>query len=167
MSSPRVSSAIMNIFVGLGSVLYSYLLVDLSLGMVGSVVEEEIRGLEAIGKATRIAKGMKLHGFVVNLLFGLVGWGMLKCSVWFGLRLPGVGQIVSPVGLASLGWPTTGQIVVGLVVANCLCLLKMLWWMAYSVIFYEGMNRHGGAEVVDFVEDEEYTEIPNHATRVY
>ncbi|CAI0394090.1 unnamed protein product [Linum tenue] len=162
MSSLRVLSVTMYIFVGLGSVLGSYLLVDLSLGMVGSVVEQGIYGLEAIGKAARIAKGMKLHGFVVNLVFGLVGWGFMKCLALVGVRLPGAGQVVSPTGLAGLGWPTAGQIVVGLVVANCFCLLKMLWWVAYSVMFYEGMKRHG-EEVVQLDEDVEYTKVPTRS----
>ncbi|CAI0427734.1 unnamed protein product [Linum tenue] len=160
LSSLRILSITMNMFAVLGSVLYSYLLVDLSLGMVGSVVEREICGLEVIGKAARIGKGMELHGFVVNLLFGLVGWGLLKCLVWVGFRLPGVGQMASPVGLAGLGWPTSGQIFLGLVVVNLFCLLKILWWMAYCVMFYEGMKRHG-EEVVELVEDLDYTKVPS------
>ncbi|CAN1165587.1 hypothetical protein LINPERPRIM_LOCUS33814 [Linum perenne] len=157
--NPRMLSAVLFVLSLLGSILYLYIQVVLSLGLVVSVVEREIRGLEAIGKAAKIVKGMKLHGFVINLMFGVVGWVLFRCLVWAGFKMPAAGEVSTGMVLAGFGSPTAGQIVVGLVVLNGFCLIKMLWWMAYTVMFYEGMKRRG-EEVVELVEEVEYTKVP-------
>ncbi|CAN0911244.1 hypothetical protein LINGRAHAP2_LOCUS26726 [Linum grandiflorum] len=148
-------------FALLGLMLYFYVDVVLGLGVVVAVVEQEICGFEAIGKAAKISKGMRLHGFVVNFLNGMLGWGLVKfMSLVVGFWFPSVGQTFVGMGLAGFGWPTTGQLFLGLVVSSYFCGIKMLGWMSYTIMFFEGMKRHG-EEVLELVEDvDHYTKVP-------
>ncbi|CAN1228629.1 Cyclic nucleotide-gated ion channel 17 [Linum grandiflorum] len=97
---------------------------------------------------------MRLHGFVVNFLYGVLGWGLVKFMSLVA------GQSFVGMGLAGFGWPTTGQLFLGLVVSSYFCGIKMLGWMSYTIMFFEGMKRHG-EEVLELVEDvDHYTKVP-------
>ncbi|CAN1223090.1 hypothetical protein LINGRAPRIM_LOCUS723 [Linum grandiflorum] len=107
---PRVLSAAMIVLGLLGSLLYLYVQVVLSLGLVVSVVEQGICGLEAIGKAAKLAQGMQIEGFVMNLMFGVVGWVLFRCLVWAGFSVAGGGTNVRWDGFGRLWKSISGPI---------------------------------------------------------
>nr|GMD81443.1 uncharacterized protein LOC109153869 [Ipomoea batatas] len=63
-------------------IFYLYISVDWVLGLVVSVIEENLCGLEALGKAGKMVKGKKLHGFSMNITFGL-----MNLVIFQGLRI--------------------------------------------------------------------------------
>jgi hypothetical protein len=89
-----LSSAILYLCMLLALVFLTYLSVIWTLAFVLSVLEEKY-GMEALGKAAKILKGMKLKGFVLNLVFtilavvllGVINLAMSKQSIWVQVSL--------------------------------------------------------------------------------
>ncbi|XP_044464392.1 uncharacterized protein LOC123194947 [Mangifera indica] len=78
VQQPLAAKVLAVILVILASVLYIYLAVIWILAFVVSVWEKK-RGVEALGKAAQIVKGMQLTGFLLNLVFTvlfMVPYGM-------------------------------------------------------------------------------------------
>lgn len=109
----------------LALIFYVYLDILWTLATVISVLEER-HGIEALGKASQIVKGMEPHGFLLNLLFTV-----LSSTVFQGLGL--ISQKQSPVI----------TIIIGLIVLNCICLIRMCWFIAYTVFYWKCKKIHG------------------------
>ena len=58
-------------------IFYLHLSVVWTLAIVVSVIEEK-SGIQALGRAARLVKGMKLKGFLLKLLFGTLYYVALK-----------------------------------------------------------------------------------------
>ncbi|XP_038700768.1 uncharacterized protein LOC119997678 [Tripterygium wilfordii] len=77
MDSPFKPSIVSIVLIVLVAVLYTYLAVVWTLALVVSVLEDK-RGIEALGKAAQLVKGMKLEGFLLNLVFTILSSGLLQ-----------------------------------------------------------------------------------------
>ncbi|XP_044477840.1 uncharacterized protein LOC123205090 [Mangifera indica] len=124
----------------LASVLYIYLNVTWNLGFVVSVLEEK-SGSEAIGKAAKIIKGKRLHGFILNLVF------MILTLVIFLSDLT--------VKLAA-----ANSVIIGFFVTVVLGLVNILRWMAYTILYYQCKKNHG--EEVELPWSKGYSQVPIH-----
>uniref|UniRef100_A0A2P2MYK6 Uncharacterized protein n=1 Tax=Rhizophora mucronata TaxID=61149 RepID=A0A2P2MYK6_RHIMU len=124
----------------LASLPYVYFAVTWSLALVISVLEEKC-GTEAIGKAAQILNGMKVTGFLLNLLFTIVFY------------------IISQGLKAVHATPSTAtQIFVGSLTNFCLGLVIMFWLMAYTMFYYQCKKTHEEeAELQGIVE---YAKLP-------
>ncbi|GAV71231.1 hypothetical protein CFOL_v3_14725 [Cephalotus follicularis] len=118
----------------------SYLSIVWNLAFVISVLEE-IYGIEALGEATKIVKGMKLHGFLLNLLFAVI-----TVILFQGLRLIPLKQ------------STKVQVIIGLLVVNSMYLVRMILMMGYTVLYYKCKKTLG--EDVELQGSAEYVKIP-------
>ncbi|KAI4335472.1 hypothetical protein L6164_014116 [Bauhinia variegata] len=118
---------------------YAYLGVYWNLSIVIAVLEEKC-GLEAIGKATQLAMGMKLQGFLLNVLFGILGF--LLYYSW---------SLVSVKSEAFI-------LLMALLISNIGCLIKMQAWMAFTVFYHLCKQSHG--EEIELQGALEYTKAP-------
>lgn len=140
IQQPIASKALLITIGILAAILYDYLAIIWTLAFVISVLEEKC-GIEALGKAAQIVKGVQLHGFGLNILFTVLGSILLQA-----VRLMNTKQ------------STVLPIVIGLLVVNCICLVKMFWWMAYTVFYHHCKETHGEeAELQDRIV---YSKIP-------
>ncbi|XP_007014001.2 PREDICTED: uncharacterized protein LOC18589112 [Theobroma cacao] len=121
-------------------VFYSYLSVVWNLSLVISVLEETF-GIEALGKAAQIVKGMKLQGFILNLLLTILPLLLSQC-----LRL------------ITLKQSEAIRVVITLLLLNSIWLARMFGHTAYTVLYYQCKKTHG--EEVELQADMEYTKIP-------
>lgn len=121
------------------ALLYFYLAVVWTLAIVVSVLEEK-SGIEALGKAGQIVKGLKLKGFLLKLFFGA-----LYCALLILLRMTNERQSVGT------------KLCVFLLFVNSICFLKMFSLIAYTVFYHECMKMHG-EEVSEIQGTMEYTE---------
>ncbi|KZV27408.1 hypothetical protein F511_02517 [Dorcoceras hygrometricum] len=111
---------------------YLYLQVIWSLAVVVSVVEEGYYGMEAMGKASRLVKGQRLKGYMLNLTFFLASSVMLVIYlVIFRIKGPARSRIY-------------GFFVVGLS-----CLVKICQVVAYTVLYFDSKKQHGENPEVD------------------
>lgn len=111
-----------------------------NLGFVVSVLEEK-SGSEAIGKAAKIIKGKRLHGFILNLVF------MILTLVIFLSDLT--------VKLAA-----ANSVIIGFFVTVVLGLVNILRWMAYTILYYQCKKNHG--EEVELPWSKGYSQVPIH-----
>lgn len=118
-------------------VFLSYLAVVWNLAFVVSVLEEKC-GIDALGRAAVLVKGFKLSGFFLNIVFGIPSLVLIP-----GFRL------------ANSEKSTTIRVSVVLVMLNCLWLIKMFAFMAFTVFYYECKNNLGEKEI----ESLEYTKL--------
>ncbi|KAK4415128.1 hypothetical protein Salat_2620000 [Sesamum alatum] len=101
--------------------LYLYLCSVWILSLVVSVVDEDGScGVEALGRSAVVMKGQRVSGFFVNVLCSVVSLG-----VYLGSRM------------------TRGERVCGLVLVNGSCLVKILTFVAYTVLYCRGKGSRG------------------------
>ncbi|KAA8535467.1 hypothetical protein F0562_030470, partial [Nyssa sinensis] len=129
------------IFIILATLLYLYLSVVWILALVISVTEENCYGIEALGKAGVLIKGHRLNGFALNFL------SILLIFIVF----PGVRMIKVRQSLAV-------QVVTGLFSVNCIVLLSMFQFIAYTVLYFQCKKSHG--EELEMQDGVEYSQIP-------
>ncbi|KAK1550235.1 hypothetical protein Q3G72_015957 [Acer saccharum] len=141
VQNPFAVKALCTILVILASVLYIYLAVVWILALVISVLEEK-SGIEALGKAAQLVKGMQVHGFLLNLLYTI-----LVCVLFQGIRL-------LPIKESSLF-----HISIGLLVVNSTRLVWMFGLMAFTVFYHQCKKTHG--EEVELQVSFEYSKIAN------
>ncbi|XVE63425.1 hypothetical protein DITRI_Ditri07aG0019600 [Diplodiscus trichospermus] len=80
--TPHVSAIVLSVPA---AVFYNYLAVVWELALVISIVEEKF-GIEALGKAAQIVKGMKLQGFILNLLLTILSLILMLCFGLFNIH---------------------------------------------------------------------------------
>ncbi|KAA8535468.1 hypothetical protein F0562_030471 [Nyssa sinensis] len=129
------------IFIILATLLYLYLSVVWFLALVISVTEENCYGIEALGKAVVLIKGHRLNGFALNFLSIL-----LIFIVFPGVRMIKVGQSLAL------------QVVTGLFSVNCIFLLSMFQFIAYTVLYFQCKKSHG--EEIEMQVGMGYSKIP-------
>ncbi|XP_048227602.1 uncharacterized protein LOC125369431 [Ricinus communis] len=139
--------AVAAILLGVSAVLhYIYLTVTWNLAIVVSAVEET-RGLKAIIKASEIVKAMKLQGFLMNLLFSISSVVLVQ------------GMNVSAKAHESVAV----QVCAALIVVNCASLLRMYWFVAYTVFYYRCKKTHGERVELEERLDDGYSKLPTTA----
>ncbi|KAJ4959214.1 hypothetical protein NE237_026325 [Protea cynaroides] len=89
-------------------------------GLVIFVVEERCYGFETLQRSEEVMKGGTLHGLVLNLLSMVTGFVLL-----IAFQLLRVNQTVLTL------------FIVGLVIVNIICLMKIISLMAYMVFYYQ------------------------------
>ncbi|KDP34248.1 hypothetical protein JCGZ_07819 [Jatropha curcas] len=127
--------------------LISYLQMGIvwTLALVISVLEE-ICGLEAIRKAAQIVEGMKINGFLLNLVFTIIFSVVIQCIRWTGIPQP-----TEPF-----------KLLIGYLVINSIsCLVRTVWLVAYTLFYYQCKKTHG--EEVDSQKSVEYSKIATKA----
>ena len=138
----QVTSSVSSILLSISAaVFYTYLSVVWNLALVISVIEEQF-GIEALGKAAQIVKGMKLQALILNLLLTILSSILLQCF-----------------RLTKLKQPEATRIVISLLVVSSIWMVRMFGYTAYTVLYYRCKKTHG--EEVELQDaDTEYTKIP-------
>ena len=126
--------------------LYFYLAVIWTLAIVVSVLEEKC-GIEALGKAGEIVKGLTLKGFLLKLLFRA-----LYCVLLQLLRMINNKQ------------STGTNICASLVVVNSVCFVMMFSLIAFMVFYHECKKMHGEELVSEIQGGVEYTKTVSQDT---
>lgn len=121
-------------------VFYIYLSVVWVLGLVISVLEES-RGLEALGKARELVKGMRLQGFILNVVINILL-----------LILSQVPQMIR------FKQSAAKPIITGLIQLFFICLVSFFQYMAYTVLYFQCKKKHG--EEIKLHGSMEYSEVP-------
>ncbi|XP_023642616.1 uncharacterized protein LOC17892506 isoform X2 [Capsella rubella] len=101
------------------AVFESYLAIVWNLSMVISILEDTY-GIQALGKAAKIVKGMKPKLFILNLCFGLLSFGLsqiLRLIDWSG-SFPAI-------------------LATGLVFVSSLFVVRMFQLVAYTVTYFQ------------------------------
>lgn len=121
--------------------VFHYLNVVWKIAFTVSVIEQEC-GLVALGKASKLVKGLKLKGFVLNLLFG------------------GLSYVSSRVmTMSHVNGDLRRTIVPLLVLISTSCLIGAFSWISYTVFYFECKKTH--EEEVEMRGFEvEYTKVP-------
>ncbi|XVE63426.1 hypothetical protein DITRI_Ditri07aG0019700 [Diplodiscus trichospermus] len=149
LGGDRVTSQVAAIVLSVPvAVFYTYLSVVWDLALVVSIVEEKM-GIEALGKAAQIVKGMKLQGFILNLLLTILSLILMQC-----FRL-----------ISKIKQPEATQIVISMVAVSLAWMVRMFGDTAYTVFYYRCKKTHG-EEVELQAPDVEYTKIPTFAPLV-
>ncbi|XP_028782703.1 uncharacterized protein LOC114738810 [Neltuma alba] len=117
-----------------------FLAVVWNMSVVISVLEEK-SGLEAIGKASQILKGLKGQGFLLNLVYTVIA---LIVQIWWFLETKKKG--------------TYNSLFLALILVNVTCLTKMSQMMAFTVFYHMCKFNHG--EEVELQGNLEYTKLP-------
>lgn len=125
----------------LAAVFLSYLAVVWNLAFVVSVLEEKC-GIDALGRAAELVKGLKLCGFFLNIVFGILSLVLIP-----GFRLVNSKQL------------TTIRLSIVLLSVNCSWLIRMFALMAFTVFYYECKNNQGEKEIGSL----EYTKLSTAA----
>jgi hypothetical protein len=115
-----LSSAILYLCMLLALVFLTYLSVIWTLAFVLSVLEEKY-GMEALGKAAKILKGMKLKGFVLNLVFTILAVVLFEVMV----------------NLAMSKQSTWVQVSLGLISVVFSSLVRMIQLIAFTVLYHK------------------------------
>ncbi|EOA31023.1 hypothetical protein CARUB_v10014169mg [Capsella rubella] len=124
----------------------SYLAIIWNLSMVISVLEESY-GIQALGKAAKIVKGMKTKLFLLNIFFGLLALGLTQIlTVIISLRRP-----------LSVTTVTTGFVLVCLVFVCLSIVLRMFMLVTYTVAYFQCKTSQG--KDVESLRDVEYTNL--------
>ncbi|XVE63428.1 hypothetical protein DITRI_Ditri07aG0019900 [Diplodiscus trichospermus] len=124
------------------AVFYTYLSVVWDLALVISIVEEKF-GMEALGKAAQIVKGMKFQGCILNLLLTVISILIQRFRLISKIKQPEATQIVISMVAVSLAW-----------------LVRMFGDAAYTVFYYRCKKTHGEEVESQAAADMEYTKIP-------
>lgn len=134
------SSSYIAVFV-LASIFYCYLSIAWNLALAVSVVEEKC-GIEALGKAGQLVKGLKLQGFLMNLLFGIL----------YGAAFQVMTRTVNEKESQAV------RISIALFSMDFMLLVKMFVVIAYTVLYHECKKSHG--EEIEMQESMEYAPVP-------
>lgn len=121
----------------------SYLAIVWYLSMVISVLEETY-GIQALGEAAKIVKGMKPKLFLLNIFYGLLIFGLAQ-----------IVTLVSLVVDRSQSFVVTLAIGLVLVVS---AFVGMFLLMTYTVAYFQCKSPHG--QDVESLRDVEYTTLP-------
>ncbi|KAL5548950.1 hypothetical protein UlMin_004181 [Ulmus minor] len=118
-----------------------YLAIVWTLALIVSTLEEK-SGIEALGKAGQLVKGLKVKGFFLKLLFETLYYVMLKLFMRISKN-----QSISI------------TVVLSLVFLISVCLVKIFSFVAFTVFYYESKKTHG--EEVELQDTNlEYTKVP-------
>ncbi|KAL2481012.1 hypothetical protein Adt_33978 [Abeliophyllum distichum] len=129
------------ILLGISASFYFlYLAVVWILAVVVSVVDEYY-GMEAIGKAATVIKSKRLHGFMLNIFFNLLGLIVVQ-----GYRI-----ILGEKGLLNLT-------IYGLFMMVFSSLGNLFLGVAYTVLYFQCKKIHG--EEIELYGSIEYTKLP-------
>ncbi|CAN8257665.1 unnamed protein product [Cochlearia groenlandica] len=123
------------------AVFESYLAIVWYLSMVISILEETY-GIQALGKAAKIVKGMKPKLFLVNIFFGLLSFGL--------------SQIV---GLIDMRRSFAVTLTVGLVLVSSIFAVRMFQLVTYTIAYFQCKSFQG--KDVESLRDVEYTKLPS------
>ncbi|KAF2310236.1 hypothetical protein GH714_007356 [Hevea brasiliensis] len=107
------------------------------------------RGLEALGKAAEIVKGMKLQGFLLNFAFSI-------SSLILVLAIKTI-PVAHSLAL---------EIIIALVTINSAILVRMYWFSAFTVFYYRCKKTHGEQVELEGVSSDGYIVIPTTAPLV-
>ncbi|CAF2156984.1 unnamed protein product [Brassica napus] len=121
------------------SVFESYLAIVWYLSLVISILEETY-GIQALGKAAKIVKGMKPKLFLLNLFFGLVSFGLV--------------QIVRRVDLNS---SFAVILTIGLVLVSSVAAVRMFQLVTYTITYFQCKGLQG--KDVESLRDVEYMKL--------
>ncbi|KAL2232758.1 uncharacterized protein LOC105155880 [Sesamum indicum] len=144
IGSPNPITISIAIFVGITFiVLQLYSSVVWALSQVVSIVEEGFQGREAVEKAAQVVEGQRLHGFMLNLFFSLL------LSATF---------VVCWMVLGDKGSFFKNLTIYGLIVLNLTSFVKMLLFMAYTVLYFQCKQQHG--EEIEMIGYLHYTKLP-------
>ncbi|XP_075499129.1 uncharacterized protein LOC142537503 [Primulina tabacum] len=136
-----ISISILSVVIAVILALYSS--VGWVLAMVASVVEEGCDGKEALEKGEQLAKGHRVHGFLLNIFFNLVLLiPFLGCWWIFGDKV-------------LLDFP-----LFWLFMVNFFSLVKMLVTVEYTLLYFECKEYHG-EDIEVFGDNLQYTEVPS------
>ncbi|XVF47743.1 hypothetical protein PTKIN_Ptkin03bG0135400 [Pterospermum kingtungense] len=137
----QVTSSVSGIVLKiLATVFYTYLSVVWDLALVVSVLEDKF-GIEALGKAAQIVKGMKLQGFILNLLLTILSLILSKCLSINSKQSEAIRIFIAVLIVSSIG------------------MVRMFGYIAFTVLYYRCKKTHG-EEVELEAADMEYTKIP-------
>lgn len=130
---PNMVTALIAIFLAIVVFLFFlYLVVIWTLAIVVSVVEEGCYGMVAMGKASELAKGQRLKGYMLTLFFFLlnliIALVYLKIS---GSTIP------------------SSSIVYGLVLEILSPLVSIYQMVAYTVLYLHCKKQHGEEAEID------------------
>ncbi|KAL2502334.1 hypothetical protein Fot_36182 [Forsythia ovata] len=129
------------ILLGISASFYFlYLVVVWILAVVVSVVDESY-GMEAIGKAATVIKGKRLHGFMLNIFFNLLGLIVVQ---GYRIILGEKGLLnLTMYGLFMMVFPSLGNLFLS---------------VAYTVLYFQCKKIHG--EEIELYGSIEYTKLP-------
>jgi hypothetical protein len=115
------------IILGVFAVIFwMYLDVAWNMALVVSVIEKNSYGLEALGKAGGLVQGRRIHGFTLSLF----------CTI--------VMIIISLVFSGSPNHKSVSmQIIWGSFPTVLNCLVKMVYFMSYTVLYFQCKKTHG------------------------
>ncbi|CAL9223508.1 unnamed protein product [Arabidopsis halleri] len=121
------------------AVFESYLAIVWNLSMVISILEDTY-GIQALGKAAKIVKGLKPKLFILNLFFGLLSFGLVQI-----LRL--------------IDWSSSFSVTLttGLVLVSSVFVVRMFQLVTYTVAYFQCKSLQG--KDVDSLRDVEYTKL--------
>ncbi|CAH8354636.1 unnamed protein product [Eruca vesicaria subsp. sativa] len=124
------------------SVFESYLAIVWYLSLVISILEETY-GIQALGKASKIVKGMKPKLFLLNLFFGLLSFCFAQVVRQVDLRRSFAVTL------------TTGLVLVSLIFA-----VRMFQLVTYSLAYFQCKRLQGSD--VESLRDVEYTKLSSN-----
>lgn len=124
------------------SVFYVYLQVAWNLCIVISVVEEK-SGLEAFGKASLLLKGVRMQGFVLDLVFEVIS--LIVYILW-------------EKGIKKTHYNPYWMMLMGLLLVNIILVIRLSAWMAFTV-FYNRCKQSHGEEIELLKASLEYTKL--------
>ncbi|KDP34249.1 hypothetical protein JCGZ_07820 [Jatropha curcas] len=128
------------------SILYVHMSVVWTLALVISVLEE-ICGNEAIGKAAQIVKGMKIHGFLLNLIFTAIFSILAEGMRWIGI----------PEAMTSF------KLIFGcILIISISCLVMIVRLVAYTLFYFQCKKTHG--EEVELQVNVGYSKLATNAS---
>ncbi|XP_073156483.1 uncharacterized protein [Henckelia pumila] len=140
---PNTLTFCISILLGTAAAIFvMYSSVAWVLAVVASVVEEGCLGKEALEKGEELAKGHRVHGFLLNVFFNLV---MLIPFLVYWLVYGDKVYLALPY--------------LGLVMVNMFSLVKMLVTVEYTLLYFESKKYHG--QEIEAFGDLQYTKVPS------
>jgi hypothetical protein len=121
----------------------SYIAIVWFLSMVISILEETY-GIQALGKAAKIVKGMKLKLFLLNLFFGLLSSGLFRILM-----------------LVDLKRSFAVTFTISLVLVTSIFAVSMFHQVTYTVAYFQCKSLQG--QDVESLRDVEYTKLSSIA----
>jgi len=99
-----------------------YLTVAWDMALVISVIDKSYYGLEALGQAGRLVKGRRVHGFALSLLYTV----LMVIIIWVSPNPKSVSMMIICGSFA--------------IVLNCL--VTMVYFMSYTVLYFQCKKTH-------------------------
>ncbi|KAL5548949.1 hypothetical protein UlMin_004180 [Ulmus minor] len=142
ISNSKITITCFSILIFILAVLFRlYLATVWTLALVVSILEEK-GGIEALGKAGQLVKGLELKGFFLKLMFETIYYVMLMLFMWISNKQSFFFTVL-----------------LSLVFLKFFCLVKMFSFVVFTVFYFESKKTHG-EEVELQGTDLEYTNIP-------